>query len=287
MKKTKALRELIQGSRIVVAPGVTNAFFARIVEEAGFEALYVTGAGVANALLAKPDVGLVTMTELVEQARRIARSTEIPVISDADTGYGNPINVMRTVEEFEQAGVAGIHIEDQIMPKKCGHFENKQVIPASEMVHKIRAAIDAREDDDFVIIARTDALAVLGLDEAIARGREYVEAGADMMFVDAPESVADLEVISKGIRAPLVVNMAEGGKTPLLKASTLEAMGYRLVLFPNTVLRVAGKAVQEAMRVLHDSGTSESLLGKMLDWRERQRIVGLESVLELGKRYGT
>ncbi|MBI4187962.1 MAG: isocitrate lyase/PEP mutase family protein, partial [Chloroflexi bacterium] len=235
MRKTIKLRKLLKTPGIIVAPGAHNAFTAKIIEQTGgFPAVYMTGSGTAMSLLGEPDVGLLTMTEMVTQARNIANAVSLPVIADADTGYGNAINVVRTVREYERTGVAGIHIEDQVTPKKCGHFEGKQVISLAEMVGKIRAAVDAREDPDFVLIARTDARAVLGLDEAIGRAKAYVAAGADAIFVEAPQSLEELNIIARSIDAPLMVNMDEGTKTPLLTVRELEEMGYKIVIFPRS-----------------------------------------------------
>ncbi|OGV96900.1 carboxyvinyl-carboxyphosphonate phosphorylmutase [Microgenomates group bacterium RBG_16_45_19] len=284
MKKTARLRRLLESSEILVAPGATDAFMARIIEEAGFPIVYVTGGGVSNTL-GYPDVGLVTMSEMVTRAKCVADSVNVPTISDANTGYGNPINVIRTVREFERAGVAGIHIEDQVTPKRCGHFSGKEVISAEEMVRKIEAAIEAKEDEDFVVIARTDSRQVYGIEEAIKRGRKYAKAGADLIFVEAPQSIRELEIIADSIDAPLVANIVEGGKTPLVNVNRLREMGYRLVIFANTALRIAGKAVKEAMAMLHSEGTTESLLNRMLSWEERQRIVRLETVQNLEKKY--
>jgi len=278
-------RSLLRKGKIIVAPGATDAWVAKIIEGAGFKTVYVTGAGVANTLIGIPDLGLVTMTEMVEKASSITDSVSVPVISDADTGYGNALNVRRTVQEFERAGVAGIHIEDQVFPKKCGHFQGKSVIPCEEMVKKIEAAIDARKDPDFVIIARTDSRSVEGIHKAIDRGRAYAKAGADMVFVEAPQSRRELELIAKSIDVPLVANMVEGGKTPLVRAEELERMGYGMVLWANLALRVAAKALQDAMSVLKREGTSESIIDRMITWDERQRIVGLPEFQKLDKKY--
>jgi len=284
MSKARKLRKLLEEPDILIVPGATDAFVARIIENEGFKAVYVTGAGIANTL-GFPDIGLTTMNEVVERARIISRAVNIPVIADADTGYGNPINVMRTVREFEDAGVAAIQIEDQVMPKKCGHFEGKNVISREEMVSKIMAAIEARRNNDLVIIARTDARDVYGLDEAIERGKLYAKAGADMIFIEAPRSVDELKKISQEIKAPLVVNMVEGGKTPLIPAKELKRMGYKMVIYANTALRVAGYAIREALKVLKMEGTTTSILNKMLSWDDRQNLVRLSYYKELERKY--
>lgn len=285
MTRAAALRARLGEPRILVAPGAADALTARVIEEAGFEAVYATGAGIANALLGVPDVGLTTMTEIVAQAGRMADAVGVPVIADADTGFGGPHNVVRTVRELERAGVAAIQLEDQVSPKRCGHFEGKEVIPTAEMVKKIEAALYARRDPDLVLIARTDARAVEGLAAAIERGRAYAAAGADVVFVEAPRTVEELRRLPGAIPAPLLANMVEGGKTPLLPASELEAMGYRIVIFANAALRVALKAVGEAMRVLRAEGTTASLLDRMVPWEERQRLVGLPRFEALDRRF--
>jgi 2,3-dimethylmalate lyase len=280
-----ALRARLAQPEILVAPGAPDALTARVIQQAGFEAVYVTGAGFANAGLGLPDLGLASMTEVVEQVRRIAAAVDVPVIADADTGYGNALNVVRTVRELERAGAAAIQIEDQVSPKRCGHFEGKEVVPTGEMLGKIAGARYARRHPDLVLIARTDARAVEGLDRAIARGRAYAAAGADVVFVEAPRSVDELRALPAAIPAPLLANMVEGGQTPLLGADELQAMGYRVVIFANTALRVAARAVQDAMRVLRQEGTTRSLLERMLSWDERQRLVGLPDYEALARRF--
>src|ERR671929_771461 len=220
------LRELLAGSDMVLAPGVFDGLGARLVEEAGFPAVYMTGFGTAAALLGRPDVGLLTMSEMVENAARVAAACDLPLIADADTGYGNSLNVIRTVQEYERAGVAAIHIEDQVAPKKCGHMEGKQVIPPAEMEAKIRAAVAARRSDDFVIIARTDARAVEGMARAIDRARRYRDAGADVLFVEAAVSEGEIAAVAERLAdVPLLFNWAEGGKTPPIDHAQLSALG--------------------------------------------------------------
>src|SRR5262245_43661310 len=248
------LRELLDRPGIIIAPGAYDGLSARLVEQTGFDVVYMSGSGAANSLLGEPDLGLTTMSEMADQAARIAAATRLPVISDADTGYGGPLNVRRTVQEYERAGAAGLHLEDQVFPKRCGHFEGKEVIPTDEMVGKIKAALDARVDPDLVIIARSDAVAVEGLDAALERAHAYEEAGADMLFVEAPHSVDELRAIAQAFRVPLVANMVEGGSTPLLPDPELEAMGFKLVLHAGTLLRAAAFAVQEALAHLRQHG---------------------------------
>lgn len=285
MSRAAALRKRLAQPGILVVPGAVDALTARVIEEAGFEAVYVTGAGIANACFGLPDLGLTTLTEIAVQVQRIADAVQVPVIVDADTGFGGPLNVMRTVRELERAGAAAVQIEDQVSPKRCGHFDGQAVVPVAEMVKKIEAALSARQDPNLVLIARTDARACEGLAAAIERGRAYAAAGADLVFVEAPQTIAELRRLPDAIPAPLLVNMVEGGKTPLLDAAALEAMGYRLVLFANTALRVAVKAVQDAMRRLRHEGTSRSLLDHMVTWEERQRLVGLPYYEALDRRF--
>lgn len=286
MKKTKMLRNLLQEEGIIVAPGAHNAFAAKIIEQTGgFQAVYMTGSGTAMSLIGEPDIGLLTMTEMVTQAKNIANAVSLPLIADADTGYGNAINVVRTVQEYEKAGVAAIHIEDQIIPKKCGHFEGKQVISQDEMVGKIKAALDAREDPDFVVIARTDARAVLGVEEAIKRAKAYVEAGADVIFFEAPQSLGELKIIAKSIDAPLLINMDEGTKTPLLTTKELEEIGYKIVIFPRSAPCAAAKTIQELMQLLKETGTTKGFANRMVTFEERNLITGLARYKEMEKKY--
>jgi methylisocitrate lyase len=279
------LRKILQDPEILIAPGAHNAFTAKIIEQAGFKAVYMTGSGAAMDLLGLPDLGFLTMSEMVAHARNIVQATSLPVIADADTGYGNALNVMRTVREYEGAGVAGLHIEDQVAPKRCGHFSGKEVISREEMIGKIKAALDSRRDQNLVVIARTDARAVLGLQEAIERGVAYAEAGADMIFVDAPESAEELSLIARSIPAPLMANLSEGGKTPLLSAQELQDMGYKLVIYPRSAAGAAAKAIQELMAVLKRDGTTEKYLDRIISFEGRNQITGLAYYRELDKKY--
>ncbi|MFN8535246.1 MAG: oxaloacetate decarboxylase [Dehalococcoidia bacterium] len=285
--RAAALRARLAKPEILVVPGAADALTARLIGEAGFAAVYATGAGIANVLLGLPDLGLTTMTEIVDQVRRIGDAVEIPLIADADTGFGNPLNVRRTVREIERAGAAGIQLEDQVSPKRCGHFAGKDVIDADEMVQKVRAACDARQDPDTIIVARTDAIAVLGVEEAIRRARLYHDAGADVIFVEAPTDRDTFAALPRQIDAPLLANMTEGGRSPLLPASELQAMGYKIALFPNTALRLALKAVQSGLQTLAADGGSAALLDRLLPWDERQRVVGLPEYEQLERRYVT
>jgi 2,3-dimethylmalate lyase len=251
------LRELLAGSEPVVAPGAYDALSARLVEQAGFDAVYMTGFGASASLLGQPDVGLLSFTEMVDQARRLADAVSVPLIADADAddGYGNPINVTRTVRAYEAAGVAGLHLEDQVSPKRCGHLEGKQLIAASEMVEKVHAAVEGRRSAELVIIARTDARAVESLDAALERARRYRDAGADVLFVEAPESEAEVVAVAEAFpETPLLFNAVEGGRTPLLELARLRELGFRLVICPLTALLAATGAVQQALSRLRASG---------------------------------
>ncbi|CEK19064.1 methylisocitrate lyase [Chthonomonas calidirosea] len=258
---------------LLVLPGVFNAITALLAEQVGFEALYLSGAGVTNSLLGMPDIALITLTEMAQQARYVARAVKLPVIADADTGYGEVLNVARTVEEFEQAGLAGLHLEDQVAPKRCGHLDGKQVIPTEEMVKKIRAAVRARSDPSFFLIARTDARSVNGLEDAIARAKRYLDAGADAIFPESLQSRAEFETFAKAVSAPLLANMTEFGKTPYLRAQEFAEMGYIMVIFPMTAFRVMMHAAREALRTLKETGTQQSLLDRMQTRKELYELL--------------
>lgn len=285
----RRFRSLLDQSGAIVAPGVYDGLTARLVEAAGFDATIVTGAGVAASLLGVPDLGLVSMTEALTQTRNIVNSVEIPVVADCDTGYGNPINVRRTVREFEAAGVAALFIEDQVAPKRCGHFAGKQVIQADEMAQKLRAAVDVRTDPDLVIIARTDARAVHGPEEAIRRARFYVEAGAEMIFVEAPHSEKELALVADALAPmgiPLMCNLVEGGKTPLVPVSRLAEMGFKLVTFSGTLQKTAIFAMREALAALRETGEVTSIYPeRMVSLEERSALLGLPDFFELERRY--
>ena len=280
------LRELLNSGQTVVAPGAFDPLAARLVEEAGFAAVYMTGFGTSAALLGRPDVGLLTMTEMADSAGRIAACVDIPLIADADTGYGNPLNVIRTVGAYEAAGVAGLHIEDQVAPKKCGHMEGKKVIGADEMAQKVRAAVDARTDPDFVIIARTDARAVEGLDSALDRARRYRDAGADVLFIEALVSEAEIEAAAAAFPdVPLLFNWAEGGKTPPVGLDRLTELGYRIVIFPIGTLLAATAAMRRILREIAAAGTPASLLGELPTFGEFTDFIGLPEVRGIEQRY--
>jgi 2-methylisocitrate lyase-like PEP mutase family enzyme len=280
------LRELLNSGQTVVAPGAFDPLAARLVEEAGFAAVYMTGFGTSAALLGRPDVGLLTMTEMADSAGRIAACVDIPLIADADTGYGNPLNVIRTVGAYEAAGVAGLHIEDQVAPKKCGHMEGKLVIGADEMAQKVRAAVDGRTDPDFVIIARTDARAVEGLDSALDRARRYRDAGADVLFIEALVSEAEIEAAAAAFPdVPLLFNWAEGGKTPPVSLDRLTELGYRIVIFPIGTLLAATAAMRRILREIAAAGTPASLLGELPTFGEFTDFIGLPEVRGIEQRY--
>jgi 2,3-dimethylmalate lyase len=280
------LRELLDSGQTIVAPGAFDPLAARLVEEAGFAAVYMTGFGTSAALLGRPDVGLLTMTEMADNAGRIAACVDIPVIADADTGYGNPLNVIRTVGVYEAAGVAGLHIEDQVAPKKCGHMEGKQVIGAEEMAQKVRAAVGARTDPDFVIIARTDARAVEGLDSALDRARRYRDAGADVLFIEALVSEAEIEATVRAFPdVPLLFNWAEGGKTPPVGLDRLTELGYRIVIFPIGTLLAATAAMRRVLAEIAAVGTPAAVLGELPTFGEFTDFIGLPEVREIEQRY--
>jgi len=287
MTQRKRFRELIAGPRAVIAPGCANALTARIIEEAGFKATMFTGAGFANMEFGLPDMGLTTLTEIVQQVGRIVDAVDIPVIADADTGYGNPLNVGRTIRELEHAGAAAIALEDQVFPKRCGHFEGKRVIPAEEMVIKLKAAVDARRDPDLVIIARTDARAVYGIEDAIRRAQMYAEAGADVTFVEAPQTVEEMAAVAKQVKVPQLVNIVEGGKTPELSLEELDRMGFRLVVYANCALRAAILGMKEVLATLARDGGTSGTLDRMVTWQERQRLVRLPEYQKLDEAYAT
>lgn len=258
MKPSSQLRALLAKKEMVVAPGAYDAISARMIEQAGFAAVYMTGSGTAAAL-GFPDFGLITMTEMVENAAAITRSISVPLISDADTGYGNELNVTRTVREFEARNVAAIHIEDQVSPKRCGHLDGKEIVPREEYISKIRAAAAARRDPDFVIIARSDARAVVGLDEAILRANEALAAGADMVFVEATQSLEEMAEVPRRVNGPCLLNMVAGGKTPLVSLSDAQAMGYRMAILPGLLLRTAITTFDRVLDDLKRTGTMANL----------------------------
>ncbi len=285
-RPTTRLRELLAAPGVVIAPGVADALNARMVAAEGFNAIYMTGGGTSAVRLGMPDVGLLTLPEMVDNAGRIADASGLPVISDADTGYGNPLNVQRTVIAYEKAGVAGIHLEDQESPKRCGHLSGKSLVSTAEMCNKIKAACDARRDDDFVIIARTDALTVEGFDAALDRGRAYEAAGADMIFVESPLTMEHLTAIPKAFKVGTLFNMASSGKTPFLHKDELSKLGFKLAIYPNFAILSAIPVVRRFLRELRDKGTVEHLTKDMATFTEWFDIVGMDSVKALEEKYG-
>jgi 2-methylisocitrate lyase-like PEP mutase family enzyme len=269
--------------KLLVVPGAPNALTARLIEDARFEAVYVTGAGIANTHLAVPDIGLLSLPELTSHVAAIRAAVDLPLIVDADTGFGNPVNVRRTVQELERAGADAIQIEDQTFPKRCGHFAGKEVIPAAEMVAKLRAALQARGDSGPLIIARTDARAVHGLDDACDRARVYREAGADVVFVEAPESEAEVETIAAEVAGPQVINLVHGGVTPLLPAARLEELGFAIALYANLPLLASLDGMQRALVHLRDHGPDD--IPGLSTWQERQRLVRTSEFEKLGDSY--
>jgi len=279
------LRELLSREEILMAPGAHDALTARIAEMCNFEALYMTGAGTVNTQLGMPDHSIITLTEMVQNAARIARVTTLPIVSDADTGYGGVLNVMRTVDEFQRAGISGIHIEDQVMPKRCGHVEGKEIIAMEEMMGKIRAACHARTDPDFLIIARVDARAPLGFEEAVRRGRAYLDAGADMIFPEALESEEEFRDYAYQVCGPLLANMTEYGKTPYLTAKQFQEMGYRMVIYPVSAMRVTLKAVYELYTEIRSTGTQKQSLERMFTRDELYDLLGYKEMLDLERQF--
>jgi 2-methylisocitrate lyase-like PEP mutase family enzyme len=285
MSNGSELRQLFARGDFIIAPGAYDALTARLVELAGFPVVYATGAGISNTQLALADVGLITMAEMLDQVRKMTAAVGVPVICDIDTGYGNAVNLYRTVQEFVRAGAAAVQIEDQIIPKKCGHFEGKQLIGFEEAVLKIRAAVEARGDSGLVIIARTDAIAVAGFDEAMRRARAYAEAGADALFVEAPRNRDELAEIGRALPGVKVANMVEGGHTPILPAADLKAMGFQLVIYANLVLRSSVKSIQASLRHLREHGDSLAILDHLITMDERARITRKDFLDDLERRY--
>ena len=281
-----SLAPLLAAGEMVLAPGCYDPLGARLIEEAGFPAVYMTGFGTAAGRLGRPDVGLLTLSEMVDNARRIAQAVDVPVIADADTGYGNPLNVIRTVREYEAAGVAAIHLEDQVMPKKCGHMEGKELITAGEMVAKVSAAVAARRSSDFLVIARTDARAVEGLSSALARAQQYRDAGADVLFIEAPQSTEEIrEIAERFAGVPMLFNYAEGGRTPAVTHAFLRELGFSLVIFPLSTLLVATAAMRSVLAEIKASGTPIDVLPSMLRFDAFLDFIGVGEIRELEQRF--
>jgi 2-methylisocitrate lyase-like PEP mutase family enzyme len=283
----RRLRDLLRPGAAVIMPGVANGLTARLAAQVGFETVILSGAGVANFSYGMPDLGLTTASELGDHVAMIRDIIDIPLVVDADTGFGGPLNVRRTIRLLERAGANGVMIEDQVAPKRCGHFDGKDVIPKAEMVQKVRAAVDARIDPDLVIVARTDARAVHGLDDALDRAAAYKEAGADVLFVEAPLSVDELARIPKAVPAPHFSNMVFGGRTPLLGREALADLGYATVIYANSALQAAMRGMLGVLQHLKTHGTLAGAEMSMLPFAERQSIVGMDFFEELGRRYRT
>jgi len=284
MTPRQRLRRLIADDGYTMVPGAYDTLTARLVEQAGFAAVYLTGGGYSRAN-GYPDLGLLTLGENARFIGLTVEAVAIPVIADADTGYGNAINVIRTVREYEKSGVAGFHLEDQVSPKKCGHYEGKEVISLAEMVGKIKAAVDTRRDQDMVIIARSDARAVEGLQAAIDRVNAYLEAGADVGFVEAPQTVEELRIVGRSVTGPALVNVFEGGKTPMLGADELAAMGFRLGIYPSQTHRAAIRAAQRVLRAMKEDGDTRRVEADLATFQEREDAVGTSRWRELEQRY--
>lgn len=287
MSITKTFRKLFETEKIIVAPGAHDALTARVIEKCGFKAIYMTGYGQAASHLGRPDVGMICFTEMRDRAMNMADAVSIPVIADADTGFGNAVNTMRTIKSYQKAGVSAIQLEDQVSPKRCGHMIGREVVSKEEMVGKIKAAVDARYDPDFLVIARTDARTVHGIDEALERALAYEEAGADIIFVESPESKEEMIKINQTItKAYTLANMVEGGRTPLLPNDELAAIGYKLVIYPTASTYVTTKAMFNLMNGLKKDGTTAKMIGEMVTFPEFNELIGLGEVNALSEKYG-
>ena len=285
MNLRQTLKKLLNRKQLLVAPGCFDGLSARLVQEAGFEAAYLSGGAMARSM-GIPDIGLVTMSESIERAAQVVSAIQIPVIADADTGYGNAVNLVRSVREFERIGVAAIHIEDQITPKRCGHLDGKEVISRAEMEMKLKAALDTRTDPDFCIIARTDARGVHGLEDAIARAQAFAKLGVDAIFVEAPKSESELAEIPRRVPGvPLLVNVFKGGKTPMLPTERLQQMGYRIAIYPSETQRAAIHAMRTALATLKRAGTTESIDASLTTFKERDKVVGLDDWQKIEHAY--
>lgn len=287
-KRKISIRErLADANDIIILPGVYDALTAKIAEDVGFETAFQTGYGTSASLLGMPDFGFLNAGETLENAKRIINSVNIPILVDIDTGYGNPLNVWKIVKDLERIGAKGIFLEDQVWPKRCGHMAGKTVIPKEEYILKLQAAIDAREDNEFIIVARTDSLAQFGIEEAIERGKEYKRIGADVIFIEAPKTIDQMELIAKEIKAPLLANMIEEGITPNLTANQLKKMGFKMVVFPLSALYSATFAIKETLQTLKKTGTTKELKNKMITFQEFNDLVNLSAYNKLEKKYSS
>lgn len=285
MKKTTMLRELLNNKEILVAPGAHDALTARVIEKTGFKAVYMTGYGQAASVLGKPDIGLLSMTEMLDRARKFVSAVDVPVIADADTGFGNAVTVMRTVQEYEAAGVAAIQLEDQVAPKRCGHMLGRDVISMEEMIGKIEAAKEARIDEDLVIIARTDARTNYGFEEALKRAKAYEAAGADVIFLESVETVEEMKRVNEEIKIPTLANMVEGGRTPLINDDELEKIGYDLVIYPTASTYVLAKTMFDLMNSLKETKTTEGFMDNMITFSDFNDLVGLNEFRNVEERF--
>ena len=286
MRASSKLRALIEGDGIVVAPGCYDGLSARLVEAGGFPAAYVTGGGMARSM-GIPDMGLISLSEIAARLAQIVDVIGIPAIADMDTGYGNALNARQAIRAFERAGVAGFHLEDQTFPKRCGHYDDKSLVPTEELCQKIRAIKDTSEDPDMVLIARTDAIAVEGFDAAIDRMQAYMEAGADVAFVEAPTTEAEIEAVAERIPGPKLINMFLGAKTPLLPVSRLEEIGYKIVIIPSDTQRAAIKAMQRVLETIKRDGDCSAMADDMASFQDREAIVNTAHFVELDQRYAS
>lgn len=285
MNNRKVLKELLEKNEILVAPGAHDVLTAKVIEQVGFKAVYMTGYGQAASSLGKPDVGLLTMTEMLDRASKFVSAVNVPVIADADTGFGNALGVMRTVEMYEKAGVSAIQLEDQVAPKRCGHMTGREVVSMEEMTGKIEAAIEARRDEDFLIIARTDARTTHGFEESLKRVKAYEKAGADIIFLESLESKEEMEILNKEISSPTLANMVEGGRTPLCTNEELEELGYSIAIWPTASTYMTAYMMKELMKELKEKGTTEGKMNQMISFKDFNDLIGLNEYNKLGEKY--
>ena len=285
MKKTTILKKMLSDKGVIIAPGAYDCLSAKLIEKAGYKLIMTTGAGICASILGAPDIGVATMPEILTSTKNIVNSTNLPVLADCDNGYGGIHNVMRTVNEFEAAGVAGLWIEDQIFPKRCGHFAGKKIVSKVEMCTKIKAAVAARTDPDLVIMARTDARAEFGIEEAVERTKAYINAGADVIFIEAPQTLEELRYIGSSLDRPLIINLVEGGKTPLFSEAELESMGFKIITYSGSLQKVSIKAMINFLENLSSTGDVRKYVDDMVSLNERSEILGLNKFYDLEKRF--
>ncbi len=285
MNNRKMLKELLEKKEILVAPGAHDVLTAKVIEQVGFKAVYMTGYGQAASSLGKPDVGLLTMTEMLDRASKFVSAVDVPIIADADTGFGNALGVMRTVEMYEKAGVSAIQLEDQVAPKRCGHMTGREVVSMDEMIGKIEAAIEARQDKDFLIIARSDARTTHGFEESLKRVKAYEKAGADIIFLESLESKEEMEILNKEISSPTLANMVEGGRTPLCTNGELERIGYSIAIWPTASTYMTAYMMKELMKELKHKGTTKGKMNQMISFKDFNNLIGLNDYNKLGEKY--